>query len=484
MGTEISSTSCVLGWIVATGLFLLFARLSGGPAWADGSLSLYSTWSIAHGEFACAFPSVTAAHQPLIAPVYPLLSGSVAAIAHIGHSVPFPPRNAMGATCQHADVEIGQWAVRSGASDPTRYVAYTSWFFLLAGVVSWLRSVGRGRSRWEPAALAVIAALPVVTAGVAVVLHPQDLMALGLGLAAMACAQRDRWGAAGVLIALALGSQQFALLIAAPLLVLAPRKRRTRYVGAAALTAIALLAPLFVLSGVNVIRAGIVGSGNNPTVGGALMWELSHRGIGVVVFSRLLPVALALALSWWALRRLGGAASSPVPMASIVATSLGLRLVFEQSVFEYYFMALAVTLILLDVTRGRIRGSVVTWLATLLMAFSLDGYFLGQSSGLHLEAVVPPLVLLTALALGAFGLATRRLWPLWDVLLWTLAAGCALTTWTSHGNPFAVVFPTWFLLGVFACTGTALAVTPLLEAVRNQPEAEGAPSGPLSPLST
>ncbi len=39
-------------------------------------------------------------------------------------------------------------------------------------------------------------------------------------------------------------------------------------------------------------------------------------------------------------------------MMSVVATSLGLRLVLEQNIFEYYFMALAVTLILFDVTRA------------------------------------------------------------------------------------------------------------------------------------
>jgi hypothetical protein len=484
MDEEISNAWCVVGWIAATGIFLLFARLSGGPAWADSSLSVYSTWAIAHGEFACAFPSVTAAHQPLIAPVYPLFSGSMAAIAQIGHSVPFPPRIAMGANCQHADVAIGHWAIRAGASDPTRAIGYASWLVLLAGIVAWLRSTGRGWSRWEPLTLLVIAALPVVTAAVAVDLHPQDLIALGLALAAMACVRRDRWRAAGALIALALLSQQFAVLIAAPLLVLAPPTRRARYVGAGVAAAIVLLAPLVVLGGSNVLRASAVGSGNNSTIGGAVMWELGHSGTAVVVFSRLLPIVLAVALSWWSVRRLGVAAASPVAMMSIVATSLGPRLVFEQSIFEYYFMALAVTLILLDVTRGRIRGSTVTWLVTMLMTFSIDGYFLDESAGLHLAPVLPPLVVLTALTLGVFGLATRRRWPLWNVLLWAFVAGCALTTWVSHVNPFAIVYPKWLLQIVFACTGTVVAVTPLLEMMRGRNDVKTSGSGSVSSLSS
>ena len=39
---------------------------------------------------------------------------------------------------------------------------------------------------------------------------------MGLALCAMACARRDRWIGAGILVALAVLSQQFALLVAAP----------------------------------------------------------------------------------------------------------------------------------------------------------------------------------------------------------------------------------------------------------------------------
>ena len=60
--------------------------------------------------------------------------------------------------------------------------------------------------------------------------HPQDIMATGLALGALASVRRDRWVCAGVLVALALTSQQFALLVLAPLIVVVPQKFRARFV--------------------------------------------------------------------------------------------------------------------------------------------------------------------------------------------------------------------------------------------------------------
>ena len=227
---------------------------------------------------------------------------------------------------------------------------------------------------------------------------------MGFALAAMACALRGRWAGGGVLIALAVLSQQFALLVAAPLLILVPSVRRWRFVGSAAGAAALVVLPLSVASSGNAWRAVTLGSGNNPSIGGTALWELSHRGPAVVVGSRVLPVVLALALSWWVARRLGPAALSAPAMISLVAASLSLRLIFEQNLFSYYFMALVVVLVLVDVAGGRIRGSLVAWLATLLMVFCLDGYFLRVGSGVGVEKILPLLVLLVAFSLCLFGL--------------------------------------------------------------------------------
>ena len=56
--------------------------------------------------------------------------------------------------------------------------------------------------------LLLVAGLVPVWFCVQTVFHPQDLFALGLALGALACGRRDRWVAAGVLLGLAILSQQ------------------------------------------------------------------------------------------------------------------------------------------------------------------------------------------------------------------------------------------------------------------------------------
>lgn len=482
LDAPVSRGWCVLWWAVATFAFVALASLNGGPGHVDPEESVYSTWAIAHGELTCAFPSVTVLHEPLIAPVYPLFSGAIAALGGIGHAVPFPSHAAMGPQCDSADVAIRHWAQLAGASDATRSIGYTGWLVLLAGIVAWLRAAGRGRRRWEPATLLVVACLPVVWLCVTFYFHPQDLFALGLALGAMACARRGSWAWAGALIALAVLSQQYALLVAAPLLALAPARRRWHYVGGALAAAMLLVVPLAVGTHGAVLRAITVGSGNNPSYGGTAMWELAHRGVLVVLGSRLLPIALALVLAWWAVRRLGPAATSSVTMMSLVATSLSLRLVFEQNLFPYYFMALAVALVLLEVTRHHLRGSVVAWLAAVVIGFTLDVYFLHISSRLHLEDVVPLLVLASAVALAFVGLTRAQPWSRWGIFLWACVVVCALVTWFDTVGNLLLVLPTWFLQPVFALTGMVLALTPLLEEVRRHRDASTTDPGAAQAL--
>ena len=75
---------------------------------------------------------------------------------------------------------------------------------------------GRGSRGWEPATLVVVACLLPVWMCVQSFFHPQDLLAMGLALCAMACACHGRWAGAGVLVALAVLAQQFTLLVAVP----------------------------------------------------------------------------------------------------------------------------------------------------------------------------------------------------------------------------------------------------------------------------
>ncbi len=192
---------------------------------------------------------------------------------------------------------------------------------------------------------------------------------MGLALGGVACARRGWWVWAGALVGLAVTSQQFALLVLAPLLVVAPSSHRVRFAAAASGAAALIVVPMIALTSGRAFNAVAIGSGNTPSGGGTVLWELHLHGALLVAVSRVLPIALAMVLAWWAKRHLGPAVLEPVPLMSLVATSLCFRLVFEQNLFGYYFMALAVSLILLDVVQGRIRGQLVAWLALVMLAF-------------------------------------------------------------------------------------------------------------------
>jgi hypothetical protein len=76
-----------------------------------------------------------------------------------------------------------------------------------------------------------------------------------------------------------------------------------------------------------------------------------------------------MVLAWWIRDRLGASVLEPIPLFSLLATSLWLRLLFEVNLWGYYFMAVAVLVLALDVVRGRIRWSYVAWLILVTVAF-------------------------------------------------------------------------------------------------------------------
>jgi hypothetical protein len=367
---RLSRWRCAFGWLAASVLFLGVVSLLGGPTSGDGAQSFFSTWAIAHGDPACAYGNWGFSG---IAPLYPLLSGAVSAATRIGHGVPFPSSTQLGPHCSAAVATLDRWYSQSGALTPTVRVGYLGWLVLIAGVVALLRASGRGRRGWEPIALVLIACCPPVFMCVQSYFHPEDLVAMGLALGGLASARRGWWLWSGALLGLAISTQQFALLVVAPLFVLAPRHQKIRFaastIGAGAL----VMLPMIVLTSGRVVKSL---SGTSATVSGSrgtavttVLSALHLHGFVLFTSSRLLPLALALALGWWAQRRLGSAASDPVVLMSLVATSFLLRLLFEVNLYGYYFMAATVALILLDVIGGRIRLSLIAWVALVTLAF-------------------------------------------------------------------------------------------------------------------
>jgi hypothetical protein len=461
----LSPGGCALGWLASTAVFVAIVQLFGGPAPGDAVFSTPSTWAIAHGQLACAFPP----RHILIAPVYPFLSGGVAAIAHIGHALPFPARAALGPHCDSAVSVISGWSVRAGALTNTLRIGYVSWLVLLGGIVSFLRGSGRGRCGWEPATLLVAACLPPVWLCLVEYFHPQDLVAMGLALAAMACARRDSWVAAGVLVTFAILSQQFAVLVAVPLLVLAPATRRRAFLAAASATALVAILLLVTLTSSVAVGLALEGTGNTGGTGTVLS-TLHLHDAALVICSRGIPVALSLLLSWWVVRRLGvKSALQPSVLVSVVALSLSFRLVFEQALFGYYFMALVVTLVLLDVVVCHIRESFVCWLAMVTVVYlvgpTTSQEVLRRSTWGHdVElALTPVVVLLTVLVIA---IRVGRGGPRRDHLVLIGLLVGVLLAWPSTNDPFSSHLPTAFWQVVLVSLGLALAAKPLLDQVR------------------
>jgi hypothetical protein len=457
---------CVLGWCVATALFVYIVALLGGPSILDARESAYGTWAVAHGRAACVYPPGSPFGYLPIGPVYILLSGGIAAITRIGHAVAFPTAAALGPGCDKAFLALNPWSVQAGALRPTTWIGCVGWLVLMAGVVAWLRASGRGRCGWEPATVVLIACLPPVWMCVQSYFHPQDLLALGFALCALACARRGRWIGVGILIALAVLSQPFALLVAAPLLLLAPVNRRVPYAVATLGTALAVVVPLGLLTSGRALRAVTLGTEDGFGPKDTLLGELHLHGASFVLLERVAPVVISLILAWWVSRRLGPAALHPVALMSVVAVSLGLRLVFEQNLLGYYFMALAVLLVLLDVVRGRLRSSVVAWLVAVALVFCVrQGLsFEFVRGGGSIEKYGPVLVLAAALAVVLLGLLRGR--SRRNLLPWLGVAACVLLTWPGHDDPLHHPLVSWPWQIALVVPGIVLAAGPLLAELR------------------
>ena len=451
---------CGLGWCTSTAVFFLIVQLLGGPTSGDAVDSDISTWAVAHGQLGCAFPK----GPLLIAPVYPFLSGGVAAITHVGNAVRFPTRAALGPGCDQAFAAITRWSVRADALPGTVWIGYLGWFVLAAGIVLLLRACGRGKCGWEFVTLLLVACLSPVWMCVEEFFHPEDLVALGLCLAAMACARRNAWVGAGILVALAVLSQQFALLVAVPLLVFAPVPRRVAYLTSAAATVAASLVILLVVSSRTALGAALIGTGNSGGRGTVLS-ELHLSGELLVFASRIVPLGLSLILAWLVLQKLGPRVLEPVPLLAVMALSLSLRLVFEQALYGYYLMAVSVMLVLLDVMGQRIRGSLVAWLLLLTLVY-VDGPTTSTSVfgsvpwGNHAQETLPALVLLLALVVVALKLLRHGLRM--DVAPWLALAIGSILAWPSANDPLSrhVTGPYWQI--VVVSWAIFLALVPLL----------------------
>jgi hypothetical protein len=473
LARPLSGWWCVVGWVGAAAAFLGWVGFMGGPVEQDLAQSGYSAWAIAHGKLSCAYAPATTYHFPYIArpsaiaPLWSILSGGLAALFRIGHSVPFPSGKALGPNCSTALVATYKWSVHSGAALPMARLAYVSFLVLMAGLIALVRASGRGRCGWEILTLLSVACIAPVWEPLIEYFHPQDIVAMGLVLGGLACVRRERWLWAGALLALAITSQQYAVLAFVPVAVVIPTRHRRNVLLSAVITTALVDVPLIVATSGRALKAVVIGSGSTPGFGGSVLWELHLPWVLLSILSRGLPIIISLAIAVWAVRRIGSAVLNPVPLISLVALSFALRLLFEVDIFGYYFMALAVSLVVLDVCQGRIRGKVVAWLALVTLVYNPAPYgFVSNfvSFGIQSRLYLPVVGMSIALLLIAYEAIRGR------VRLY-LVAWFAVTAFAFGKLPLASVplrapMPTWFWQIVLVGTGLVLAGGPLISSVR------------------
>jgi hypothetical protein len=365
----LSSTRCVIGWVVATALFLGCASIWYSATVPDDAYeSIVPAVAITHGVLRCAYPAVSAVYPATnassVPPLYPLIVAGTMAVTRIGsNDVPQFSPTARG--CGRASVQALQ---RDYSARALLLLGLLGWPFLLGGFVLLLRASGRGRSRWEVLGACLIACTPAVFDTFIQYFHPEDMIAMGLILTALAAVIRSRWLVAGVCIGLACCAKQYSLLAAVPLLFAAPHRERWRFLLAVVGVAAVVLIPLWIAMGRGMMEATL-GIHATPKGSPTFVGRLHLHGVALVAVSRALPLGLAGAAAAWARSRLKSALYRPQPLVALIAVSLALRLVFEVNLFSYYFMATAVALIALDVVGGRVRVETIGWIAVAMAFF-------------------------------------------------------------------------------------------------------------------
>jgi hypothetical protein len=227
--------------------------------------------------------------------------------------------------------------------------------------------------------------------------------------------------------------------------------------------------PIIVATSGKAIHAVLFGTGDSMTYGGTLLWETGLRGSVLVFFARIVPILVSVAVAVWASRRLGSrVVSEPIPLISLLAISLSLRLVFEEGLFGYKFLALAVMLIMLAIVRGRISGPLVAWLGLTSLALNpIPGTLSinGRPWGVHAAFALPLICIVTVLALVVFDAMNHRV--RWYLVAWLVVACCAFLQWPLWSfDSIRPALSLWFWQLILLPTGIAMAVIPLLESVR------------------
>ena len=354
---------------------IVFLRGGPNPAETDAHAVTLPTTAISHGDLR------SAERQTLVPnpPGYPLLMSPLVLAFRpwIGSprwcdDKPVPKILRTTAPAYFLSI-LGPCTARHGADHGRPYpiwyrsqaiLAILAWVVMAVGAGMLLRRAGGGGVA-EALLVAALAVFPSASDAIAQTFHPQDLMSVGLSCAGMAQALRRRWVAVGVLFGVAFLCKQFAVLPLLAVLAAAPDWRaRARVVVPVGIVVAAGVVPFYVVAPVDTVRAmtAVFVAGvrleKTPTVVGLL--DIAEKT--KLTVARDAPIVLAAVLVVWARWRAGTSLLAPGPLVGLALACLATRLVFEISLLNYYFLAVGVALVLLDLVCRRLPVWSVGWI--------------------------------------------------------------------------------------------------------------------------
>ena len=240
------------------------------------------------------------------------------------------------------------------------------------------------------------------------------------------------------------------------------------YIGSAAAAVAIVSLPLIAVGNGTIAHDIFIGSGNAVVGGGStVLWAIHLRGTTAITLSRVLPLVMSFLIACWVVRRSGRQAILQAPfLMALLAVCLGTRLVFEDNLFAYYFMALVVSLIVLDVLGGRIRETVVAWIAMVTLVYSEYTFLVWrQSWGNDARRFLPAIVMIVALLMIIRAVLSHRVG--WNVVVWATAVITTLLVWPISSDPLdGKLTQLWIWQIILVSIGMALAIGPLLRMVR------------------
>ncbi|MGA2522500.1 MAG: hypothetical protein ABSG81_16965, partial [Acidimicrobiales bacterium] len=340
-------------------LGIVFVRGGPNPAETDAHAVTFPTTAISHGDLRLAEEETYVPNPP----GYPLLMAPVVSVL----------RPWIGSPRWCDDKAIPAVLRGPGSSYYRRILTPCSRALAVrgTGAVLLLRAAGAGGGVGELVLVGALLVLPATTDAVAQSFHPQDLMSVGFTCAGLSQVLRRRWATAGVAFGAAFLCKQFALLGLIGVLALAPGWRpRLRLVLPAAAVIAAAVVPFYAVDATGTVHAlsavYVSGAGveKTPTMVGLL--GLSEQTKLELARDLPLVAAVGLALALWSRRRRRPASpSEPLALIGLGLACLSLRLVFEVAILDYYFLAVGVFLLVLDVARRRVPLWSVGWVVAM-----------------------------------------------------------------------------------------------------------------------